>query len=181
VQVTWKPYQIDPGTALNGEDFEAYCRRRWGGSGWTNHLKREGSRDGASFWNWKWWPNTTRAHQWILYGVEKHGADTDRLNSVLFQALYEDGQNISLVETLVALGRTEFSDCDADDLRDYLENNKGKVAVQQEIAEGRTKYNIRSVPFFVIGLEGSPAIPYGLSGAQPASAFQTIFEELAEE
>lgn len=179
VQVTWRPYQIDPGTSVNGEDLEAYCNRRWGGSSWTHHLKREGARDGALFRNWKWWPNTTRAHQFVQYGVEKHGSDTDRLNAVLFQPLYEEGQNISLVETLVALGRMEFTDCDINDLRDYLVNNKGNAIVQQDISRIRRDYNVRSVPFFVIEVQGSTARPYGLSGAQTASAFQEIFEDLS--
>jgi predicted DsbA family dithiol-disulfide isomerase len=36
------------------------------------------------------------------------------------------------------------------------------------------------VPYFLIGLEpGSGSRPYGLSGAQPASALVRIFRELA--
>lgn len=60
VQVEWKPFQIDPGTATQGEEFETYCRRRWGSSGWTNHLRQQGKKDGALFADWKWWPNTLK-------------------------------------------------------------------------------------------------------------------------
>lgn len=146
-----------------------------------NHLKAEGARDGAPFANWQWRPSTTRAHQWVQYGVEKHKADKDRLNAALFHALFEDGQNISLVDTLVSLGQAEFANCDEDDLRDYLEYNKGNVLLQQEIVKVRRQYNVQSVPFFVIERVGSTAQPYRISGAQRAETFRNIFEELAHE
>jgi len=180
VDVQWKPFQIDPGTAEEGEEFEAYCRRRWGGSGWTKDLRRRGAPDGAEFKDWVWWPNTGRAHQWVQYGMQMHGLDSDRLNAVLFQALYEEGANLSLTETLVELGQKTFPNCDVAALRVYLQDNKGLAQVQQEIAQGRRKYNIRGVPYFVVGASGSNKPPYAFSGAQPASAFTEIFTELAE-
>lgn len=176
IDVQWKPFHIDPGTAEEGEEKEAYCRRRWGSSGWTRDLRRH-----ANFGNWQWWPNTNRAHQWVKYGTERHGCDSDRLNAVLFEALYERGANLSLIETLVELGQREFPDCDAEALRDYLQNNQGQAEVQREIARGRRKYSIRGVPYFVVGAADSDRPPYGFSGAQPASTFTEIFRELAED
>lgn len=180
VTVSWKPYQIDPGTAEEGEDFEAYNVRRWGSSAWTRSLKSDGAKDGVPFRNWQWWPHSSRAHQWIQYAIEKHGLsdDTDRLNYVLFQALYEHGENISLVDTLVKLGEKEFPGCITEDLRDYLENQKGKMKVENDIMEGRRKYNIRGVPFFVVDSENGEQ-PYTFSGAQPVSTFLKLFEELS--
>ena len=49
VLVEWKPYVIDPGTKVDGEEFEAYNIRRWGSSGWTHSLKRSGRLVGANF------------------------------------------------------------------------------------------------------------------------------------
>lgn len=60
MQVEWKPFQIDPNTALEGEEFEAYCQRRWGSSGWTRSLRQQGKQDGVRFANWKWWPHTLK-------------------------------------------------------------------------------------------------------------------------
>ena len=65
------PYQIDPGTNPGGEEFEAYNRRRWGGSGWTRRLIEEGRRDGANFADWRWWPSTLKAHQLVRYAEER--------------------------------------------------------------------------------------------------------------
>jgi predicted DsbA family dithiol-disulfide isomerase len=181
IAVEWKPYQIDPGTAVGGEKFEAYNRRRWGSSGWTVRLKQEGRKDDAPFANWKWWPNTLKAHQWIQYGVETHQLETDGLNKILFRALYEEGANLSLTDTLVELGQTNFPDCDADNLRDYLENDRGAAAVQQEIQRGRRRYRISGVPFFVVGTEDETSTPYAFSGAQPPSTFLEVFRKLSAE
>lgn len=82
IQVIWKPYQIDPNTNIDGEEFEAYNRRRWGSSGWTTHLRHEGKLDGALFHNWLWWPNTLRAHQWIQYGLDNTSYTSDQLNNI---------------------------------------------------------------------------------------------------
>lgn len=199
VEIEWKPYQIDPGTDPNGEEFEAYNRRRWGSSGWTLDLKRQGARDGggAMFKDWQWWPNTSKAHQFIQYGKEQNGDDnaasgsgsnfdTDHANAVLFDALYEHGENLSSTETLLQIAAREYPAWDAGDLRNYLDGNKGLQLVKQEIQDGRRRYGISGVPFFVIehkttegGSAGSHHKPYGFSGAQASSTFVEIFEELS--
>lgn len=170
------PYQIDPATKLEGETFDAYCRRRWGGSGWTNHLKQEGRKDGALFQNWKWWPNTLKAHQFVAFAA-KHGISTSRSNGVLFEALYENGENISLTETLVSLGRTKFN-LDEMELRAFLEDRSSAQEVKKEIEKGRRLYRISGVPFFVVD-GASVEKPYGFSGAQATSTFVDVFEEVS--
>jgi predicted DsbA family dithiol-disulfide isomerase len=181
VEVEWRPFVIDPGTDPDGEDLEAYCARRWGGSGWTRHLRREGRKSGANFADWRWWPSTWKVHQFVEYGKEFHGDDTDahRLKSVLFEALYESGYNPSSVEALVGIARSQGWD-DIDRLRRYLEDDVGLGAVHADIQAGRRQYGVSSVPYFVVGIEPkTESLPYGLSGAQPASAFVRIFHELA--
>lgn len=189
VDVIWKPYQIDPGTAIDGEEYESYNRRRWGSSGWTNHLRQEGRQDGgALFQNWIWWPNTSRAHQWVQYGATQFGISTDTLNAILFQALYEDGMNISLVDVLVDLGKQHFPSCNGQELHDYLYNNRGGPKVQEEIQHGKRRYNVKSVPFFILT---TPTIaapnenldqhqqPYTiLSGARGSNEFLKVFQEM---
>jgi predicted DsbA family dithiol-disulfide isomerase len=177
VEIDWKPYQIDPGTAVNGEAFEDYNQRRWGSSSWTNHLRREGAKDGAKFSNWQWWPNTLKSHQWIQYGVEKHGLSTDHLNSVLFTALYEQGVNLSLVDALVELGKAEFPDCSKQDLRMYLEEDRGANQVRREIDQGRRNYRIRGVPFFVVSDDKNPDAVF--SGAQSSAYIKEVLEKVA--
>jgi len=182
IEIEWKPYQIDPGTKEEGEEYLAYNRRRWGGDGWTGSLRRAGRKVGANFANWKWWPNTGKAHQLVGFAKEK-GIDTSLCNQVLFEACYEEGQNLSLVDTLVELGvqKLGLSNFESE-LRTYLSEGSGSRRVQKEISQGRDQYRIRGVPFFVVGLQPQSADvrPYGFSGAQPPDAFLQIFQELAE-
>ena len=176
VEVEWKPYQIDPGTKPEGETFEAYNQHRWGGSGWTHHLRQEGRKDGALFQNWKWWPNTLHAHQFVAF-ASKHGVSTSKSNQVLFEALYEEGENISLVDTLVSLGRTKLN-LDEEELRKYLEDDNTAKEVRREMESGRRKYGISGVPFFIV--DGNAVDkPYAFSGAQPSATFLEVFDEVS--
>lgn len=128
------------------------------------------------FGNWNWWPNTFRAHQWIQYGVEKHGLSTDALNHCLFDALYEKGMNLSLVDSLVELGKVEFPSCNEGELRLYLQANQGLEQVHREINEGKRRFRIRGVPYFVFGDDqGNDHVAF--SGAQSAT---TILEAIHE-
>jgi len=173
---------IDPGTDVKGEKVDAYCRRRWGGAGWTEHLKQDGRKDGAHFANWKWWPHTLKAHQLIQY-CEQKSLETDslsasdRINQLLFQAEYEDGENISDIETLVKIG-CNAGIRDAEDLKSHLQLDRGSESVKKEISLGRQRYKISGVPYFVIGTEGTR--PYGFSGAQNWETFYELFQELSE-
>ncbi|KAK1739137.1 thioredoxin domain-containing protein, DsbA family [Skeletonema marinoi] len=189
LSIEWKPYIIDPNTKTDGEEFEAYNIRRWGSSGWTHGLKRSGSKVGANFSNWKTWPNTLRAHQLIAYVTStkrkvENKPTTSECNAAIFDAMYERGENVSLVNTLVKIGteRLGVSTSEVDDLKLHLENNVGAKDVMKEIQTGRRRYQIQGVPFFVIGaVDGETSLgqPYGFSGAQDSGTFVDIFEELA--
>jgi len=168
---------IDPGTKREGEEFEAYCKRRWGSSGWTRNLRIKGQKDGANFANWKWWPNTLKAHQMILFGKNRHQVDTSRSKAALFEALYEEGENISLTDTLVKVG-SEKLDLPMNELRPFLDRDEGAGEVQKEIEDGRKSYRIESVPFFIIGGDAVDK-PYGMSGAQDSNTFLEIFAEVS--
>eukprot|EP00548_Thalassiothrix_antarctica_P005984 CAMPEP_0194148636 /NCGR_PEP_ID=MMETSP0152-20130528/33593_1 /TAXON_ID=1049557 /ORGANISM="Thalassiothrix antarctica, Strain L6-D1" /LENGTH=200 /DNA_ID=CAMNT_0038850289 /DNA_START=235 /DNA_END=837 /DNA_ORIENTATION=- len=187
IEVEWKPYMIDPGTATKGEDVEAYCRRRWGGSGWTIHTKSEGKKDGgAMFNNWKWWPHTLKAHQLIEYCRTK-GISTDKLNEELFKAEYEEGKNISEVNILVEIGMKALLNGDKTDLTRYLVEDQGKERIKQDIMLGRQRYQISGVPHFIVGVEDNGndgQIKAGqqkeFSGAQKSRFFSSLFQELLD-
>jgi predicted DsbA family dithiol-disulfide isomerase len=186
IHIEWKPFMIDPGTNKEGEEYLAYNRRRWGSDGWTHSLRRDGRKIGANFADWQWWPNTAKAHQLVSYFAHKQGPgdSTSRSNQALFEALYEEGKNLSTVDTLVqvAVEKLGLPVSEQDDLRTFLEQDRAASEVQQEITEGRQKYSISGVPYFVIGKEPreSGERPYGFSGAQPPQAFLDIFKELEE-
>lgn len=167
---------IDPGTKPEGETFEAYNQRRWGGSGWTHHLKQEGRKDGANFKDWQWWPNTKHAHQFVAFCSSK-GVPTAKSNQVLFDSMYEEGENISLVDTLVAIGKNKLN-LDEGELRAYLEDENTAKQVKKEMESGRRKYGISGVPYFIV--DGNAVDkPYAFSGAQPCATFLEVFDEVS--
>lgn len=113
----------------------------------------------------------------MQYGKE-HGVDTDRLNAVLFDACYEEGLNLSLVDDLVQVASRHF-DWEPQDLRQYLDQDAGARIVKSEMQTERRKYGVSSVPYFVIG--NGEGTPYGVSGAQSSATLKSIFVELSEE
>ena len=102
---------------------------------------------------------------------------TSECNAAIFDAMYERGENVSLVDTLVKVGteRLGVSASEVDDLKLHLENNVGAKNVMKEIQTGRRRYQIQGVPFFVLNRK------YGISGAQPVEYFSQVLETLWEE
>mmetsp|Transcript_16083 Transcript_16083/g.44275 ORF Transcript_16083/g.44275 Transcript_16083/m.44275 type:complete len:205 (+) Transcript_16083:174-788(+) len=198
MKIQWKPYMIDPNTEKGGEEYTAYNRRRWGSDGWTHHLRSEGRGVGANFANWKWWPHTMKAHQMVCFFEERDGVQdnndddqgediTSRCNQALFQALYEEGQNLSNIDTLVnsvAVAKLGLSSNDTNTLRQYLQQDQAASRVKREIAQAQQQYRISGVPFFIIGYQNpeqqEQSTPYGFSGAQSPETFLEIFRELSE-
>ena len=91
---------IDPGTQENGEDYLAYNRRRWGSDGWTHSLRAKGRKVGAPFADWKIWPNTLRAHQLLRFAP---APARPQLKKAMFEAIYENGENVSDPEVVCRL------------------------------------------------------------------------------
>lgn len=174
VDVEYKPYMIDPSTAPDGEEFDAYCRRRWGGSGWTRDLRDRGQRLGLGFSAWKIWPNTLLAHALGVYVEQEsvaRGEDpsfrTWKLVEILNDAIYERGEDVStLIGVLNVAKRLDGIDIAA--ARKFLEGEDG-VAVVRQRDRAYKEMGISGVPYFVI--EGSSTEPVVLRGAQPTPAF----------
>ena len=110
---------------------------------------------------------------------------TAECNAAIFDSMYECGENVSLVDTLVKIGteRLGVPGEEADKIRTHLQHNVGAKEVMTEIQTGRKRYQISGVPFFVVGaVDGTSSLgrPYGFLGAQNSSTFENIFEEWAE-
>lgn len=178
VEVNWLPYIIDPGTDPDGEDYLTYNRRRWGGDGWTHSLRQRGAAVGAPFHNWRWWPNTVKAHCLVQF-AESKGLSSSEVKAVLFQALYEEGVNVSGAQALADLASEKLG-LDREEVLQYLESGAGVVEVLRAVEAGREVVQ-GGVPFFVISLVGgaSQQRPYGFSGAQPQETFLEVMRKVA--
>jgi len=169
VTVSWQPFMIDPRTASEGEDYSEYCKRRWGGDGWTRSLRTAGERDGLAFANWRTWPNTLHANRLLMY-AEEFGLGGE-VKSVLMRMIYEEGENGSLKETVaraadevgVPGGATHVhSDAGVEQLR---------AALQGAAVNGK---RVSGVPYYVVN-DGA----LDFSGAQETKQWVKIFEHFA--
>jgi len=174
VEINWKPFFIDPSTDAKGEDYTTYCRRRWGGDGWTSSLP--GKREGRKFANWKFWPNTLQASRLIhRAGVVGGWELQHKAKGLVFQLIYEDGANISVLDTLIkAAAQLGIEDGEA-----YLRSEED-VALMRTQAREASRMGISGVPYFVCyNSEKEDEDPVTLSGAQPPKAFLQCITRLA--
>lgn len=175
VEVIWHPYIIDAGTNPEGEEYMAYNRRRWGSDGWTGSLRRMGATVGAPFANWRWWPATLKAHCLVHFAKSK-GVSTSDAKDALFDALYEQGSNVSGPKVLAQLAADRLG-LDRDEVLQYLESGAGAAEVLREIEEGQARYRVRGVPHFVVSGAGYPP-GFSFSGAHPPEEFVGYFQKV---
>lgn len=133
-----------------------------------------GREDGANFSNWKWWPSTIQCHR-LVHFAEQKGVSSSAVNAAIFQALYEEGKNVSTNEVLANVAGS--LGLNNDEVTAYLQTNADKDKVLRQIEDGRARYNISGVPFFIVGPTDGSQRPYGLSGAEESDTFLKIFQE----
>ncbi|PSC68373.1 DSBA family thioredoxin domain containing [Micractinium conductrix] len=189
IEVAYYSYIIDHGTAPQGEEYLAYNVRRWGSDGWCAGLRRSGLPDGAAFSDWRWWPDSMRAHQLLLLAQDQ--GKGRQAKEALLRATYEEGQNLFEVDALVAVGAALAPQQTPDELRSYLqvglEEDSGRAAVLADDKRGKRELDISGVPYFIVGPGGSSGSDgpsgrrFALSGAQPTSAFVSAISKALSE
>lgn len=176
VCVNWHPYIIDKNTAPEGEEYMAYNLRRWGGDGWTHSLRRAGQKDGLEFKNWKTWPNSLNGHRLIhLAGVQKGAEGQGQAKDVLFRMIYEDGMNISDVNTLTQAA----NELGLQGAEDYLKSTNDVDFIWSEDLRSKTEMRISGVPYFVISNDGETKKAISMSGAQGTEQFLAAFHRVS--
>lgn len=174
MEINWKPFFIDPSTKAGGEDYMAYCKRRWGGDGWTGSLP--GKREGRKFSNWRIWPNTLHASRLIHKPGEIGGWELQhKAKALVFKNIYEDGANVSELETLIKIA----AELGIPNAEAYLTSEEDIVLVQKQAREA-SGMGISGVPFFVAyNSADDSSEPVTMSGAQPPKAFVQCIRQLA--
>lgn len=165
-EVTWHSYMIDPSTPRDGQDYLAYCRKRWGGDGWTNTMRSSAKADGIDFANWKWWPHTLQAHRLIQYG-HRHGRGS-KLKEAVLVACYEKGENVSSKEVLIKIGE----EVGLPNVRDYMTSDEGAKEVLEQDKKAKTEMDVSGVPYFIINGK------HALNGANPTEHWVKVFKKL---
>mmetsp|Transcript_108609 Transcript_108609/g.242235 ORF Transcript_108609/g.242235 Transcript_108609/m.242235 type:complete len:145 (+) Transcript_108609:401-835(+) len=134
-----------------------------------------GAAAGAPFADWRWWPSTLRAHCLVHFAKSK-GVSTSDAKAAIFDALYEQGSNVSGPQVLAELAAERLG-LDREEVLQYLESGAGAAEVLREMEEGQQRYGVRSVPHFIVS-GGSSSQEYSLSGAHPPEQFLDLFQKL---
>jgi predicted DsbA family dithiol-disulfide isomerase len=173
VTVHWQPYMIDPQTQRNGEPYLAYNQRRWGSDGWTYELRE---RAPNLFKNWVTWPNTLNAHCTLRYVRNTKGNNAEnKVLSVLMQQCYEEGLNISTVETCVAAVERADVGVDLAELKKGITSRDIVKSVVEDDNWAKSTGGIHGVPNFTVEANGRKVV---LGGCNPTKRWLEVFAKL---
>ena len=162
---------IDPRTKPEGEEYMAYNRRRWGSDGWTHSMRRMGQQEGAAYGNWVWWPNTTNASRLLLF-AEQTGQG-DAAISVLYKMCYEEGENVSLRETVAKAAERAGVEGGAE----YVLSGEGMPELQHALQNAKAgNKRVSAAPTFNIRVRDAA---HSFSGAQDTQNWIDILDHCA--
>jgi predicted DsbA family dithiol-disulfide isomerase len=175
LEVTWKPFQLNPWMPDGGMDRAAYRAQKFGsaeraGAG-DARLTEIGKAEGIDFAFGKITrtPNTFDAHR-LIWLARRQGRQIEMVDA-LFRAYFQEGQDVGDHAILAALAAD--AGLDADEVRRFLDSQEGVSEVDEEESVGRS-LGIDGVPFFLF--EGK----YGVSGAQPAEVLVDVIERVVK-
>jgi predicted DsbA family dithiol-disulfide isomerase len=174
VRLHYHPFMIDPGTQPDGEEYMSYNRRRWGSDSWTDSMKAMGQMEGAPYANWKMWPNTTHCSRALML-AEKHSLG-DALIGKLYSMCYEEGENVSLRDTVSRAVTVAGVPGGAE----FVQGDEGLKELHEELRTATTPSGKRvsAAPTFSIRVADSPVGE--LSGAQDTEHWLSILEQCKE-
>jgi predicted DsbA family dithiol-disulfide isomerase len=160
-EVTWRPFQLNPGLPAEGVPRDEYIARKFGARGRAVYdrvamVGREVGIDFA-FDRIARQPNTLAAHSLIeLAGA--HGRQ-GAVKEAFLRAYFLDGVDLTARENLVAIATS--AGLDRATVEEWLDNPQAREAIAAEDAHVR-ELGIEGVPFFIFNRR------LAVSGAQPS-------------
>jgi predicted DsbA family dithiol-disulfide isomerase len=173
VQVTWRPFQLNPTMPKSGMDRRTYLEAKFGGAEARREIEerlaKAGVTDGImfAFDRIARTPNTFEAHR-LMWFAQQHKKQDD-LAEGLFHAYFSEGRDIGDGQTLVDVA--EEIGLDRDATRQFFASDQGVEVVREEEATGHG-LGIQGVPYFV--LNGT----YAISGAQSPDIFASALQKV---
>ena len=171
VEVTWRPFQLNPDMPSEGMARDAYLAAKFGGAAHAGRIYATVAEAGATvdipfaFERIRRTPNTRDAHRLIRYAAASGEADS--VVEGLFRAYFIEGRDIGDRTTLGAIAGEAGLDGDA--ARTWLEST---ADIDEVIAEDRSarRLGINAVPCFIFARQ------YAVSGAQDPEFFLPVFD-----
>jgi predicted DsbA family dithiol-disulfide isomerase len=173
IDVMFRPYQLDPNAPQTAGHLTQYLERRFGGrkDGMLDAVNHAAEGEGITIaWDCALTVNTRTAHRLLQWALCEGGPEVQRKLAVeLFALHFTRGGNVADIEQLAAAAAPVG--LDPERARTYLTSEEGIRELESEFEKAR-KLGIASVPTFVV--DGRHAV----QGAQPASTFVRILEQL---
>ena len=177
VDVTYRPYQLNPDMPPEGVDHKDWLIEKLGQERMEQShamLTELGAAIGIKydFDAIKISPNTLDAHRLALWAHSESPAHQERVMSLLFRAYFEQGRNIGNHETLAQIGQE--AGLNKDLITRLLASDADKDTVKSEI-DAAAQMGVSGVPFFIIDQK------YAISGAQEKDLFVEALLDVAKE
>ncbi|GEK20578.1 DsbA family oxidoreductase [Cellulomonas xylanilytica] len=175
VEVTWRAYELSPGTPAGPgiPEIEALARHKGIPRDQVTRMFAQvtgvAAGDGLAYdFDRAIAANTFAAHRLVHLARTTGGAElAERTLEALFSAHFEHGADLGDDETLVRI--VGDAGVDADAARGVLAGDAGADAVRADEDEARA-LGVTGVPFFVVDRR------IAVSGAQPAGVFTQLLE-----
>jgi len=177
--MVWRPFQLDS-TLPKGRGkpkIEAY-EEKFGPqmvASMVPRMIKVGKEVGINFSYGGYIGNTFDSHRFIWQARETGGsAMQDAMVEALFKAYFEEEKSMGDPGVLRECAQTAGM---PPEITEKLLNDPriGEAEVERERRHFRSKWNCTGVPLFIV--DGR----FPMSGAQPAEAFDIVFEDILEE
>lgn len=162
VELTWRPYELDPTLPDEGAPYRDYMKAKFSGEhaerwkAMRTHLEAAGPAAGIDFRfdNIKQRPSSLNAHR-LMRWARGQGSDiADKTADGLFEAFFRDGEDIGDVTVLTRIAGN--SGLDPEIVGDLLSTDRDKADVREEAVYFR-QLGITGVPSFIF--EGRYLVP----------------------
>jgi predicted DsbA family dithiol-disulfide isomerase len=172
LNLTWRPYQLNPTMPSEGIDRKAYLSAKFGGLERADRsydrLREAGAEVGIEFQfdNIEVTPNSVNSHRLIQF-AKTQGGNATLIVEKLYVAYFMESRNTGDIDVLGDISVEAGLDGDA--FMRYISSDDDR-AYTLEQDEAIRRQGINGVPCFII--EGK----YAVSGAQPPEIFHQIFD-----
>lgn len=174
VDVVYRSYQLDPEAPAQAVPLKQYLARRFGAlrDGMLARVTETAAAEGIVMdWDRALSVNTLTAHRLLGLAEREYGAEVQRaLFEKLFEAHFTRGGDVSdhgqLADLAASVGM------DRARVHAYLASDEGLAETREALAQAH-RIGVRAVPTYVF--DGR----YAVEGAQPASVFLQVLEEVA--
>lgn len=178
VELTWRPFQLDPTIPPEGKDRRQYLRDKFGGDDRARmmyeRVEEAGKAAGINF-NFEAIeisPNTLDAHRLIRWAGGVNPEVQGRVVNRLFELYFLEGANIGDIELLA--GAAGEAGLDGAIVLDLLVSDRDADAVRQEIAAAQ-QMGVTAVPCFILDQR------YAVMGGQPPQVLADAIRQVAAE